>query len=48
VLWLDSDLAWYPPDIVQLLMRPGVEMAVPHCLLGSNTCAADRPASFYT
>ena len=28
VMWVDSDLAWYPPDIVELMMAPDKPMVV--------------------
>ena len=37
VLWVDSDLAWYPRDIVEVMMAVDKDMVVPHCLLGFNT-----------
>ena len=37
VLWIDSDLAWYPKDIIEVMMATKKDLIVPHCLLGFNT-----------
>eukprot|EP01049_Picozoa_sp_SAG25_P001216 SAG25_NODE_48_length_18937_cov_1106.642637_14_plen_335_part_00 len=37
VMWVDSDLAWYPPDILELMLATKKDLVVPHCLLGANT-----------
>jgi len=37
VLWIDSDLAWYPSDMIEVMMATNKQMVVPHCLLGFNT-----------
>ena len=37
VMWVDSDLAWYPRDVIEMLMAPNKTIIVPHCLLNENT-----------
>ena len=37
VMWVDSDLAWYPSDIIESMMAINKPLVVPHCLLGFNT-----------
>ncbi|MEL4897862.1 hypothetical protein [Crocosphaera sp. Alani8] len=32
VLWIDVDVEYYPPDIIQLLLESGKEIVVPNCV----------------
>ena len=49
VLWLDSDVEYWPPNIVDLLLEPGLDLVVPHCVRSDtgktfdlNSFALDR------
>jgi hypothetical protein len=33
VLWMDVDLLYYPPDIIETLLATGKEIVQPHCVL---------------
>jgi hypothetical protein len=42
VLWLDSDLIEYPPDIIQQLLSSGKDVVTPHCVLEFGGRSFDR------
>jgi peptide chain release factor subunit 1 len=33
VLWVDSDLAAYPPDVLRRLLATGYDIVMPHCVM---------------
>jgi GT2 family glycosyltransferase len=36
VLWIDVDLHYYPPDVIEQLLAAEKEIVVPHCVLEDN------------
>ena len=36
VLWIDADVEYWPPNIVDLLLEPGLDLVVPHCVRSDN------------
>jgi peptide chain release factor subunit 1 len=44
VLWLDADLLYYPPDIIETLLATGREIVHPHCVLQPGGPTFDRNA----
>ena len=44
VLWLDVDLAFYPPDIIERLLDAGKKIVQPHCVLDFGGPTFDQNA----
>ena len=44
VLWLDSDVTEYPPDIIETLLATGRDIVQPHCVLDPGGPTFDKNA----
>ncbi len=44
VLWLDVDLTFYPPDIIERLLDVGKRIVLPHCVLDPGGPTFDQNA----
>lgn len=41
VLWIDSDLWSYPPDVIQRLIAPRKDIVIPNCVMGPGQRSYD-------
>ncbi|KAI9031408.1 Anp1-domain-containing protein [Hyaloraphidium curvatum] len=42
VLWIDSDVSYFPRDVLLRLLETGKDIVVPHCVIESNGSTYDR------